>query len=91
MRDGYGRDHSDATFVWLGWGGGGMQVAHDSRHNSIAARLRQQLVDARAFSAVVMGQYLTWAGRPNPYWNRSNDSAINNSGVWYQSRYTGQK
>ena len=43
--------------------------AADSRFEGVAARLRQQLVDARAFSAVVMGQYLTWAGRPNPYWN----------------------
>eukprot|EP01052_Picozoa_sp_SAG31_P015170 SAG31_NODE_967_length_10684_cov_58.582239_8_plen_374_part_00 len=45
--------------------------ATDSRFDDVAGRLRQQLVDAKTFSAVVMGQYLTWAGRPNPYWNIS--------------------
>ncbi len=52
----------------------------DSRFPAVTARFQQQLVDAQAFSAVVMGQYLTWAGRPNPYWNSS--TARENSGTF---------
>jgi alpha-glucuronidase len=52
----------------------------DSRFPAVTARFQQQLVDAQAFSAVVMGQYLTWAGRSNPYWNSS--TARENSGTF---------